>query len=127
MYRQRFNNLREAWKDDFDVLDIIERTICSFGQYIEVIMRMEAAQGTRTSMIGDSSNYITIIESLDKSRKIIHDSIMTNLKIVNRLAEQKGLPPIYEGGLDTKNRDDRFYVGEFLNKVSNEYFETRKK
>lgn len=126
MYKEKFDTLMETWKCDLDAIDIIERTISSFAQYVEAVVQLEACISARKALLShDKEKYTVAMTNLDRSRKLIHESLISNVKIVNRLSAEKGLPLIYDGGLDSKNSTDRFNVGTFAGEVAKEYFDKR--
>lgn len=82
--------------------------IASIFDYARCVMSFQvdlALVRARTS--SDELNvYQKEAEAIDASRTLKHDRAISSLKILNRMAEQAGLSPIYRGDIDLDDRKD---------------------
>lgn len=86
-------------------------------KYLEIVVK----QGIAIQIDGSSGDRDNIEElgSIDQSRSRIHDSLIGQIAIVNRLCENYGLDQIYGGG------DARRDKGDFAMELINDYFRNR--
>jgi len=78
-----------AWDDD--VLGLIESAIAAFETYHGKVIAHEFAQLIHTG--GDYAK----VAAADHDRTIAHNSMLSKVGQLNRLAAAQGLPPIYAG------------------------------
>lgn len=122
MYREKINEFIRAISesDDRECLDLMEDLISSASDYVRRVNVLEIGL-----MVGkynkDGDEYKEYIEKLDKLRSNAHNSVITNVKIINRLCRNNNLEPIYSG-----NEEDRIEVAEFAQQVVEELFSTRR-
>lgn len=106
--------------DDSECLDMMEELIESASDYMRRVNVLEIGV-----MVGkynrDGDEYRQYIEKLDKQRNKAHNSLISNVKIINRLCRNHSLPLVYEG-----NEEAKVEVAEFAQKVVDELFSTRK-
>lgn len=86
-----------TYKDDTDVKAFLQDALNSFEDYHLSIFRME----TKLMMVAvsdmDRPDYQDLITSLDKARTGSHDNVISTVSVLNRMAEQQKLPPVYDG------------------------------
>jgi hypothetical protein len=122
MYREKINEFIRviSESDDRECLDLMEDLISSASDYVRRVNVLEIGV-----MVGkynkEGAEYREYIEKLDKLRSNAHNSVITNVKIINRLCRKNDLSMIYSG-----NEEDRIEVGEFAQQVVEELFSTRK-
>lgn len=122
MYRQKINEFIRtiSESDDRECLDLMEDLIASASDYERRVNVLEIGL-----MVGkynkEGSEYREYIEKLDKLRSNAHNSVITNVKIINRLCRNNNLEPIYSG-----NEEDRIEVVGFAQQVVEELFSTRR-
>jgi 26S proteasome regulatory complex component len=122
MYREKINEFIRiiSESDDRECLDLMEDLISSASDYVRRVNVLEIGL-----MVGkynkEGAEYRDYIEKLDKLRSNAHNSVITNVKIINRLCRKNDLPMIYQG-----NEEDRIEVAEFAQKVVEELFSTRR-
>lgn len=122
MYREKINEFIRviSESDDRECLDLMEDLISSASDYVRRVNVLEIGL-----MVGkynkEGSEYREYIEKLDKLRSNAHNSVITNVKIINRLCRKNDLPMIYQG-----NEEDRIEVAEFAQQVVEELFSTRR-
>ena len=85
-----------AENDNFS-LEIIRGCLKSFEEYHKAVFEHEIARRLMASTFGDAVEYRSRIESLDRARTACHNSMISNVRILNRMAENNGLPLIYDG------------------------------
>jgi len=122
MLREKFKELTEALEKlgESDLAKDIEEIINSCGKYVERVNAMEAVITTLRFML-EPEDYRQRLIEIDKSRRAFHNSLIVNIKLLNRYCKLAGLPEIYEGDLES-----RIEIAEFAKKVVDEMFETRK-
>ena len=91
-----FEKMVQHYKNDNEALEMIYDVLCSFEEYHTKIINMEAKIMIYSGAL-DSNEYQKMVTELDKNRTIQHNSVLTGVNILNRLAEQVGLDPVYDG------------------------------
>ena len=96
---------------------LIANLLESSQKYIGIVVK----QGLLLQVNNGTSDRDILEElaNLDKSRSRLHDSLIQQIAIVNRLCEKYGLEPIYKGG------DARRDKGYFALELVNDYFRER--
>jgi hypothetical protein len=122
MFREKINEFIKVISEteDSECLDMMEELIGSASDYMRRVNVLEVGV-----MVGkynkEGDEYREYIEKLDKQRSNAHNSLISNVKVINRLCRNHGLPLIYEG-----NEEERVAVAEFAQKVVDELFSTRR-
>ncbi|KZL90796.1 DUF3232 domain-containing protein [Clostridium magnum] len=122
MFREKINEFIKVISEteDSKCLDMMEELIESASDYMRRVNVLEiGVMVGKYSKEGDE--YREYIQKLDKQRSSAHNSLILNVKVINRLCRNHDLPLIYEG-----NEDDRVEVSEFAQKVVDELFSTRR-
>jgi hypothetical protein len=122
MLREKFSELVSRLKsiNENEMAKDVDEIIRSCGNYIERVNAMESCI-TVLRFTLDLEDYRTRLQELDKARKLSHNGLITNVKLLNRYCKLAEMDPIYDGDLDS-----RIQIAEFANRVVNEMFETRK-
>jgi len=98
-------------------IDLMGKLIGTANKYIEIVVRqsflLQINEGTK------NQNVLEELANLDKSRSRIHDSLIGQIAIVNRLCEEYELELIYTGG---EARRDK---GDFALELVSDYFKDR--
>lgn len=94
--KETIEKLLEIYRDDDKILKIIERSITSFEEYHSEIFKMELWMKVYARSV-TSDEYRDNVSKLDKSRTMLHNSVLGNVNLLNRLAEKNKLPPVYDG------------------------------
>ena len=84
-------------RDDKDTLDIILRVLKSFEEYHSRIVEMELMLQIYSSGVLDREDYQNMVMELDKRRTMSHDSVLTGINVLNRIAEKQSIEQIYSG------------------------------
>jgi hypothetical protein len=121
MYKQIINQLVSNLKDrnDSDAISLVNETLKNCWKYIQRVNELEAYLLTKSADTPES--YQQIVTELDKSRSVSHDSLISSVKIVNRLCIEADLQPIFSG-----NIENRIEVAEFAMEVALEIFRERR-
>ena len=122
MLREQFDGLmiKLNEKDDKGFMESVHYAIESCGRYIEAVNAMESVQLTQRILLEPEEYRAKLIES-DKRRKNVHDGLIANVTILNRLCIMADLAPIYKGDVES-----RIEIAEFAMAVVTEMFNTRK-
>lgn len=96
MNRKALDNLIQACKTDSELLEIIQDALRSFEEYHTAIYSMEIRKQLLAGTV-DAPQYQEEIGEMDRRRTGSHNAVISNISLLNRLAEQAGLPPVYEG------------------------------
>jgi len=120
--KNKVNALLEKIKDDADKTSLVRDMVDSCANYVDTIVNVENAINVYRFRVEDPSELRVMIQQLDQTRRIVHNALISNVRIVDRLCKMEGVEPIF-GGSD----EDRLAVAEFAKRVVDEYFEDRKK
>ncbi len=111
--------LISTFREDKDILDIIHSSIKSFNEYHSAIYEMETWMKVYSYESIDKEEYQFKVTDMDKRRTIYHNSVLSSVNILNRLATKENLPLVYDGIVS----EDRPYRREVANAVL-EYIES---
>lgn len=126
MYKKMFKELSEKINDSDgqykkDDLEIIEQYPVKCAYYIEKVANMESAiQIARFRM--EPEDYRNYIMELDRSRKIAHNALISETKLLNKICQIYNYPEIYTGSFEDRNE-----IAEFAKKIVDEFFEKRQR
>ena len=111
--KSALEKLIQAHKNDRDSLDMIYDVLKGFEEYHAKIIEMEIKIKLFPAGTLDREEYQYMITELDKHRTMQHDSVLTGVNILNRMAERENIDPIYNG----KVSKERPYRREVANAV----------
>ncbi len=120
--KNKVNALLEKIKDDADKTSLVRDMVDSCANYVDTVVNVENAINVYRFRVEDPSELRVMIQRLDQTRRIVHNTVISNVRIVDRLCKINGVEPVF-GGLD----EDRLAIAEFAKKVVDEFFEDRKK
>ena len=89
--------LAAACADDEDDAELLAAAFASFAAYHAAIYRMETWLRLHPPGSMEPARYREETESLDAARTRQHNDVLFQLKLLNALAKEKGLPPVYAG------------------------------
>ncbi|MBR6720355.1 MAG: DUF3232 domain-containing protein [Clostridia bacterium] len=95
--KETLDKLINVYKDDKMMLEIIFDQLQTFEDYHRAIYAMETKVKIYNSEILGLSDYQSMVMEMDKKRTMNHDSVITAVNVLDRLAEQNGFPLFYEG------------------------------
>ena len=99
---ETINRLIEIHKDDAEMADIIVDALETFEKYHQAIFKLEIRRKLFACGAMSSETYREIIPELDGVRTACHNTLLSEVRMLNRLADQAGLPPFYEGEVSEK-------------------------
>lgn len=122
MLRKKFDELVTLIEqgNDKELLETVHYAIESCGQYIEAVNAMEAIITVQKFRM-EPEDYRAFLMEADKRRRNIHNGLIANVAVLNRICKMFNVSEIFEGDIEK-----RIEVAEFAAKVVNEMFETRK-
>jgi hypothetical protein len=120
--KDRVNALLAKIKNDPDQVSLVRDMIDSCANYVDTVVNMENMINIYRFRTEDPAELRVMIQRLDQTRRIVHNAVISNVRIVDRLCRINNVEPVF-GGLD----EDRLAVAEFAKQVVDEFFEERKK
>ena len=116
-----YEKMIKAYADDADALDLIQKSAVAMADYVREVCFFE----TKMSVLSNTKQYSgeelrSEKEQIDQSRHDAHESAISGVKLLNRLAETKGLDPAFCGDIT-----NRYEIADFCEKCTAEIFEKR--
>ena len=90
-------SLLSACSGDSEMTELILDALESFEKYHQAIYTLELKRMLYTCGAMDTEVYREEIPRLDRIRSDRHNAVISNVRLLNRLAEQHNLKPFYEG------------------------------
>lgn len=118
--------LRNKFKDDAEAIRLIQDGLLSFESYHSAIYRMESYTKLFDYENTEKEDYQAEFTGFDKTRTLCHNSVIANLKILNRLCERNSIPLIYDGEL-SENRPYRIEIADAVLTYTEEVVKNRLK
>ena len=100
--RDRLEALVTAERNNPDMSQVIRDTIRSFSDYHAAIYHMETEMMLLREEMGDRETYRQTVSSLDSVRTNAHNLVISQVGLLNRVAQRAGLPPVYDGEVSEK-------------------------
>ena len=91
------NQLIVRYRDDAEMLKLITDALENFEKYHQAIYRLEVQRRLYAQGAMSAETYRELIPDLDSVRTRNHNALLSDVKLLNRLAEQDGLLPFCEG------------------------------
>lgn len=88
--------------------EVVKNLVASAAKYIDIVVR----QGVTIQAEKDQE----MLASIDQNRSRVHDSLISQIAIVNRLCAKYGITEIYQGA------DERRAKGDFAMELITSYF-----
>ncbi len=120
--KDSLNKLIALNKNDRESLDFIKSCIDSFEQYHKAVFDDQMFQVIYSVGVLNGDEYRKLRSSVDRTRTINHNSVISNINILNRLASQAGIAPVYDGIVSEENpyrREVANAVFEYIENVIN--------
>ena len=114
--------LAEIFEKDNDITVIIRNSLADFHKYHSAIYEMEQFVRFRDKDI-PPEQFREKVSALDGARTRCHNCVLSDIKILNKLALQSGLSPVYEGTVSAEQpyrREVADAVLEYVYKVIKE-------
>lgn len=115
--RETIDKLTELLKDDEKRLSVIERNIKNFEDYHKAIFEMEIWMKVHSSDSGEE--YREEVSRMDRIRTSCHNDVIASINVLNILAQQNGLPPVYDGTVSKEQPYRRQLADAVLEYVEN--------
>ena len=93
---ETITKLAEIYRDDEKVLSTMKRCIESFEEYHQAIFKKEQWMKLYSKSVS-ADEYKENVSHMDKARTMLHNSVLGNVNLLNRLAEKNSLPLVYDG------------------------------
>ncbi|MBQ2675088.1 MAG: DUF3232 domain-containing protein [Prevotella sp.] len=119
MNNDTLNGLIRHFKDDKDDMDMIVNAIEVFESYHQAIYQSELTRRLFSCDAIDSDTYRSEYSSRDRTRSVNHNAVIAQVGFLNRLAEETGLPPFYDGIVSEKRPYRRELANAVLDFVRN--------
>ena len=100
-------------KSNSMMLSFIKKALDSFEEYYEAVFDEQLFPVIFGNGAMDADEYREQAMALDRKRTIRHNTVITNVGILNRMAQNAGLPPVYDGIVS----EERPYRREVANAV----------
>jgi hypothetical protein len=100
-------------QEDKDMLDILYSSLKSFEEYHSVIFDMETWMKVFSYKSIDKEEYQSKVTDMDIRRTMCHNSVLSSVNILNRLATKENFPLVYDGIVS----EERPYRREVANAV----------
>ena len=94
--RAALKDLIRQCRSDPDLAEAVRDALLSFEDYHRAIYTMEI----RKKLLQDAADpqqYREEVSALDRKRTACHNAVLANVNMLNRMAAQAGLPPVYDG------------------------------
>ena len=85
-----------ANRDDREMLDFVKGILDSFEQYHKAVFE-EQLYGVIYNGAIDGNEFRENRTSLDRTRTSFHNALLANVRVLNRMADQIGAAPVYDG------------------------------
>ena len=100
-------------QEDKDMLDILYSSLKSFEEYHSVIFDMETWMKVFSYKSVDKEEYQSKVTDMNRRRTMCHNSVLSSVNILNRIAVKENLPLVYDGIVS----EERPYRREVANAV----------
>lgn len=110
---ETINKLIATYQEDKDMLDILYSSLKSFEEYHSVIFDMETWMKVFSYKSVDKEEYQSKVTDMDRRRTMCHNSVLSSVNILNRIAVKENLPLVYDGIVS----EERPYRREVANAV----------
>lgn len=105
--------LSSLYAEDTELLNILCSSLKSFEEYHSVIFDMETWIKVYSYKSVDKEEYQSKVTEMDRRRTMCHNSVLSSVNILNRLAAKENLPLVYDGVAS----EERPYRREVANAV----------
>lgn len=93
--------------------ELIKECLESFEEYHESVYGLELTKMIGSGIFTDNDDYRNTVMDADRSRTTCHNSVISNVGILNRMCSNHGISPIYDGIVS----EERPYRRELANAV----------
>ena len=107
------NRMIKFFQDDAETIEMIVKALETFEQYHQAIDTLEITRRLYSCKAIDSDEYRDQTTLKDRTRNVTHNALLGQVNFLNRLAEEAGVPPFYDGIVS----EERPYRREVANAV----------
>ena len=97
--------------DSFSI-ELIDDCLKSFEKYHAAVYELEITRRLFADTM-EAAEYRETVQRLDRMRTVCHNTLISNVGVLNRMAGNYGLPPVYDGVVS----EERPYRRELANAV----------
>ena len=108
---ETLNALISLYRDDAEMLEMITDALDTFEKYHQAIYKLEIQRKLYTQGAMSAETYRVLIPELDGIRTRNHNTLLSEVNLLNRLAAQNSLPPFYDGPV-SEERPIRTHVAD---------------
>ncbi|MBR1710995.1 MAG: DUF3232 domain-containing protein [Clostridia bacterium] len=105
--------------DARDDLSLVQDILISFHRYVDAVVRGE--QGLSAIDNSDGTVWRDAVSQYDQSRHSAHELAIQNARLINRLADNYKVDPVYLGDLDQRHQ-----VADFCLEADQFFFRNRR-
>ncbi len=116
---ETITKLITACHEDKDMLDILYSSLKSFEEYHSVIFDMETWMKVFSYKSIDKEEYQSKVTDMDRRRTMCHNSVLSSVNILNRLATKENLSLVYDGVVSKERPYRREVANAVLEYVEN--------
>jgi len=110
---ETLNGIIKYCMDDKDDIEMVVKALETFEDYHYAIYRLEITRRLFSCNAIDSDTYRSETVDRDRTRTVNHNALLGQVNFLNRLAEEAGLQPFYDGIVS----EERPYRREVANAV----------
>jgi len=107
------NRMIKFFQDDAETIEMIVKSLETFEQYHQAIYTLEITRRLYSCKAIDSDEFRDQTTLKDRTRNVTHNALLGQVNFLNRLAEEAGVPPFYDGIVS----EERPYRREVANAV----------
>lgn len=107
------------YAEDTEFLDILYSSLKSFEEYHSAIYDMESWMKIYSYKSVDKEEYQSKVTEMDRRRTMCHNSVLSSVNILNRLATKENLPLVYDGVVSEERPYRREVADAVLEYVEN--------
>ena len=107
------NRMIKFFQDDAETIEMIVKALETFEQYHQAIYTLEITRRLYSCKAIDSDEYRDQASLKDRTRNVTHNALLGQVNFLNRLAEEAGVPPFYDGIVS----EERPYLREVAHAV----------
>lgn len=99
-------DLLEKYKDDSDIVDMIQDTINSCAEYTNAVVKHVTA--SNVNYFAPTQERATHMVNFDRSRRLAHEALISSVVSLNRFLRMEGMELFYDG-----DESDRYEIADF--------------
>lgn len=97
MNEQSMSALINACRNDPELIDLLSEILKHFEDYHRAIIALESYAALHDYANTDRDQYREQFEGMDAARTRLHNVVLDDMRLLNKLADSFGLSPVYDG------------------------------